>query len=74
MHVLKKLSCQPAEDGKIITPKHVGAILKMVRINYKVVHLMVLREFFSGYSEFFDILLIKSIRIFCQLDERMEIS
>jgi len=41
-----------------------GSYVKIVGINYKMMHLMVLHEFFSGYSESFDILLIKGIWIF----------
>ena len=30
---------QLPEDGEIITPKHVEAVLKIVRMNYRIMHL-----------------------------------
>ena len=42
LYVSNKCRCQLPEDGEIITPKHVGAVKKIVRINYRKVHLLVL--------------------------------
>ena len=38
------LWCQFPEDSETITPKHVGEMYKIVRINYRIVHLLVLCE------------------------------
>ena len=36
-----------AADTKVVKPKHVAAMLKTVRINCRVVHLLVLRVFLN---------------------------
>jgi len=45
-YAVKTLRCQLPVDGEIIATKHVGATYKTVRINYRIVHLLVLHEFF----------------------------
>ena len=40
----KKMWCQILEDGKIIVSKHVGAMQKVVSINYRIVQLLVFHE------------------------------
>jgi hypothetical protein len=39
--------CPQAADTKLVTLKHVAAILKTVCINYRVVHLLVFRVFLN---------------------------
>ena len=48
LYVLNKYRCQLPEDGEIITPKRVEAVKKIVLINYRKVHLLVLRDFFTS--------------------------
>jgi hypothetical protein len=45
---LKKCSCQLPEFCGIIKTKHVGAMPKIVRINYRIVHLLVLHLFVTS--------------------------
>jgi hypothetical protein len=49
---LKKLWCQLSEDGEKIAPKHVGAMYKIICIDYAIVHLLILHELFSPLMEF----------------------
>ena len=48
LYVLNKYRCQLPEDGEMETPKHVEAVKKIVRTNYRKVHLLVLRNFFTS--------------------------
>jgi hypothetical protein len=48
LYELKKFWRQLALNGVIIAPKHVGSMYKIVRINYRIVHLLVLRELFTS--------------------------
>jgi hypothetical protein len=45
---LQKFWCQLPEDGKIIVPKHVRAVSKIVHINYGIAHLLMLHELFTS--------------------------
>jgi len=45
-YAVKTLWCQLPVDGEIIATKHVAATYKIVRINYRIVHLLVLHELF----------------------------
>jgi hypothetical protein len=44
----KNVCCQLADDSDIITSKHVGTIYKIVHINYRIVHILVLRKLLSS--------------------------
>lgn len=39
---------KPPEEGDIIAPKYVGTVQKIVHINYRIMHLMVLHELLHG--------------------------
>jgi hypothetical protein len=43
----KDVRCQLADDSDIVTSKHVGTIYKTVRVNYRIVHILVLRKLLS---------------------------
>jgi len=46
--VLNDWWCQRSEDGETIAPKHAEAMYKIVRLNYRTVLLLVLRELFTS--------------------------
>jgi len=46
-YILKTFWCQLPEEDKIIAPKPAGVMWKIVRKNYTVVHMLVLRELFA---------------------------
>ena len=47
LYVLKKSWCTVIEDAEIIALYHVGDMLKIVNINYSIVHLLMLHELFT---------------------------
>jgi hypothetical protein len=48
LYVLKEIWCQLSEDGDIIVSKSVAAVYKIVRTNYRILRLLVVREIFTA--------------------------
>jgi hypothetical protein len=48
LEVSNKCWFQLPEDGDVIAAKHAGAMLKIARVSYGIVHLLVLHEFFAS--------------------------
>lgn len=47
LYVLKKCLRQHPGDSKIIAPKHVGDMLKILNMNFRIVYMLVLHELFT---------------------------